>query len=69
MYMIPSRRAIAAVLPCSSGASSQLVSSATWVTWVGLAALTRQSQARPSLCSLAPAAVQARTMPESPVAG
>ena len=63
MYMIPSRRAIANLLPWASVAVSQASTSLTSATWLGLWIDTFQSKARPSLCSLWPPPPQSTTIP------
>jgi hypothetical protein len=52
MYMMPSRRAIAALLPCASVARSQFSTAAARALSAGLSMSTAQSHARPSACSL-----------------
>ncbi len=63
MYMTPSRRAIAASLPYLSVASSHERKAVAFAFWTLLRALTIQSRARPSLCSLIPPWLHARGMP------
>jgi hypothetical protein len=69
MYMTPSRRAIAADRPRLSLPSSQPSNAWAWARSARSAADTRQSNARPSLCSLVPPMAQFRPMPLLRVVG
>ena len=66
-YIRPIRRATALRLPLPSVARSRSTNDSAAARSWGSSTLTRQSNARPSLCSLRPPTLQLRTMPDVPV--
>ncbi len=68
-YMTPIRRARAALLPNPSVARSRLRKCVAYRRSRPFSALSRQSNARPSLCSEVPDAVHERAIPEDPEPG
>ena len=51
---MPNRRAIAPGRPCASGADSHVTTESAIAFWLALEALSIQSHARPSECSVTP---------------